>query len=200
MIAYKFKVDARIFEGLMKDLAILAREPVRIAVRRWQRLLEEKILAELNRKTLGKKYFTGELMNSVTVEEGSVSDNLITLDVTTDIPYAMIYEEESVAARTIRPRQAQFLTVPTPKAFVGGYGQKPKPLRSYRNTFIRPAGGKATYTVFEKSGGRAIPIYWLVREVILPYRPWLSNSMRLALPSFESILAETVAARIARAA
>lgn len=70
---------------------------------------------------------------------------------------------------TIRPKRAQYLTIPLPAALSGsGVPLRPS-ARAWKNTFVAKSK-KGSLLIFQKRGKEIVPLYALVKQVVIPKR------------------------------
>lgn len=187
MFIIKFGLTGKeqIHAGLSK-LVDVPRNKVKGALNKWRLSLSNEIISGLSGKTLKRR--TGDLFKSaadrgnLTVVE--VGSNLFIVKFKqTLISYAYAHEEGA----TLTPSKSKFLAIPLRS---GAGKSRPKPLSSYKDTFIRKAkSGTDGYTVYEKSpSGKVIPIFLLRKKVKLPKRPWFLDAVERAIPSLKNII------------
>lgn len=92
-------------------------------------------------------------------------------------PYARMHEEGG----TLRPKAAQYLTVPTQHAQTAA-GVVRGGARSFGNTFVRRTKG-GTLAIFQRRGGRAVPLFWLVKSVKVKAKHYLRSGLEDKLDS-----------------
>jgi phage gpG-like protein len=102
---------------------------------------------------------TGHLHRSITHEGPKRKGTKIIGAVGTDIPYGPTHE----FGGTIRPKRAQFLTVPLTAAKTAAGAGRGR-ARDFPNTFI------AKGIIFQRIGKRIIPLFVLKRMVRIPKR------------------------------
>jgi len=174
------------FAAAIPGMLLLPRNKVKGALNKWRLSLSNQIVSSLSNKTLRKR--TGDLFRSAAdrsaltiVETGS--DTFTVKFKNTLISYAYAHE----TGATITPKTSKFLAIPL-KSVSGS--ARPKPLSSYKNTFIRKSRfGADGYTVYEKmASGRAVPIFILRKKAVLPKRPWFAEAVERAIPSLRKII------------
>jgi len=83
---------------------------------------------------------------------------------------------------TIRARKAKFLTIPLDAALnADGTPIKPK-ARDWKNTFVAQSR-KGNLLIFQKRGAGIVPLYALKREVVIPPRLRLAETVIASLPT-----------------
>lgn len=121
---------------------------------------------------------TGHLRRSITHEGPKKQGNRIIGKIGATAPYAPVHE----FGATITPKKTKFLAIPLgPAKTAAGAARAPGP-RHYSNTFIRKSkAGKLI--IFQKLGKkRIIPLFVLVKRVVVPKRPWLLPAINKSVP------------------
>jgi hypothetical protein len=99
-----------------------------------------------------------------------------------DLAYAGVQEgwPDGRAGTTIRPKNAQYLTIPLPGALTAS-GVPRGRARDFDNTFFaRSRGGRLI--LFQRQGKTIVPLFLLVKEVYVPARPALRPTMDRYVP------------------
>jgi phage gpG-like protein len=106
----------------------------------------------------------------------------------------LVYASTQEFGATIRPRRAQYLTIPLPAAMNNrGVMLFPK-ARDYPRTFVQMSR-RGNLIIFQKRGRDAVPLFVLKREVKIPPRLNLGKALELAGPRFvDDVVQETLAA------
>jgi len=83
----------------------------------------------------------------------------------------------------IRPRKAQYLTIPLRAALNSDGTPVKQSARQWRNTFVaRSKNGNLL--IFQRRGSRVVPLYALKREVTIPPRLGLEDTLDIVVPGF----------------
>lgn len=96
-----------------------------------------------------------------------------------DLDYAAIHE----AGGVIRARGGGYLTVPLPAALDSSGLPKRRSARDWDNTFVKRSR-KGNLLIFQRRGGRAVPLYVLKREVRIPARLGMRDELLQQSPGF----------------
>lgn len=84
---------------------------------------------------------------------------------------------------TIRPKRSKYLTVPLPPALnPDGTPKKPN-ARAWKNTFIATSR-KGNLLIFQRIDKKIVPLYVLKKEVKIPPRLGMKQSIEVSLPYF----------------
>lgn len=113
---------------------------------------------------------TGALRRSIRGDAVSRSHKVVAY-VGASTPYARIHEEGG----TIRPKAAQYLTIPTRHAMTPA-GVIRGGARSFPNTFVRKtrSGNPA---IFQRRGKQVVPLFWLVKSVKVKAKRYLRTGL-----------------------
>ena len=84
---------------------------------------------------------------------------------------------------TIRPKRAKFLTVPLQAALSFRGVPLKRRARDWPNTFVATSR-RGNLLIFQRRGGRIIPLYALKKSVRIPARLGLGATLRKAAPVF----------------
>lgn len=195
MISFRIALNEKEVTKIATQVAIdeLLYQPLGQVVGRWRFALVSQLQKELTGGTL--KVRSGQLVKDVRVNDVSRRGDSFSVDIAATLPYARIHENPNDDERVIRPKRAQFLTVPIPHNYTGKH---PKPLASYpeKKTFMKPStkGGQLGYVVFLKKKPRSasIPIYYLTKQVVIPRRPYISNAIEKVLPKLSQIVTNII--------
>lgn len=82
---------------------------------------------------------------------------------------------------TIRARKARFLTIPLPAALTSRGVPKKRRARDWPNTFVQRSK-RGNLIIFQKRGGRLVPLYLLKKRVRIPRRLGMGATLRKAAP------------------
>jgi hypothetical protein len=105
--------------------------------------------------------------------------------------YAAVHERlDGTAGTTIRPKTAQFLTIPLAAAKTAA-GVARGTARDFPNTFIARSK-KGSLLIFQRQGKTIVPLFLLLKEVYVPARPALLPTMQRTIPLIVSDLTQTV--------
>lgn len=97
---------------------------------------------------------------------------------------------------TIRPKRAQFLTIPLPAAMNSRGIPIKKKARDWQNTFVAKSK-KGNLLIFQKRGREIVPLYLLKKQVKLRARLGLGKAVvNKTLPHFERAAFETISREI----
>lgn len=89
--------------------------------------------------------------------------------------------------KTIRPKRAQFLTIPLPAAMDSRGVPKKRRARDWPNTFVKRSK-RGNLIIFQKKGGQLVPLYFLTKETKIPKRLGLKVTVDTAIPVFQDRL------------
>jgi hypothetical protein len=95
------------------------------------------------------------------------------------LPYAKIHE----TGGTITAKKSKYLTIPLPAALGPNGVPKKKSAKEWDNTFIATSK-KGNLIIFQKQGGRVVPLYLLRTSVKIPPRLGLRDTLEAGLPFF----------------
>lgn len=83
----------------------------------------------------------------------------------------------------ITARKSKFLTIPLRAALNSDGTPKKKRARAWRNTFVAKSK-KGNLIIFQKRGGRIVPLYVLKRSVKIPPRLNMRSTLEAGIPFF----------------
>lgn len=91
----------------------------------------------------------------------------------------------------IKPKGSKYVFIPLPEALDAS--GKPKPPKSFKNTFIAESR-KGNLLVFQKRGrGQLVPLYLLRKQVRIPPRLGMGDSLKRGIPAFvDSVMDRTI--------
>lgn len=130
---------------------------------------------------------SGRLMKSLRVRvfPGSKTIEQVAGEIGTQSPYAGVHEYGA----TIRPKRSKYLAIPLPAALDSRGVPKRRGPRSWKNTFV--AKSKAgNLIIFQRRRGvkGIIPLYVLKKEVTIPPRLGLGDTITRGIPVFQDRL------------
>lgn len=98
------------------------------------------------------------------------------------LAYAHVHEgwPEGRSQTVIRPRNAQYLTIPLHAANIGSGARAPR-ARDFPNTFVARSQ-RGNLLIFQRQGQTIVPLFVLKTEVIIPARPALRPTLERFLP------------------
>lgn len=130
---------------------------------------------------------TGHLRRSITHEKPKRRGNKIVGKVGATAPYAPVHE----FGATITPKRTKFLAIPIgPAKTAAGAARAPGP-RDYPDTFVRRSkAGKLM--IFRKVGKRVVPLFVLVKRVVIPKRPWLLPAVKKSVPRITKAISRRI--------
>lgn len=138
---------------------------------------------------------TGQLIASI---QSSIR---VTGDLSTEIEgriggssIAAVHERGAV----IRPRRAQFLTVPLPAALNPDGTPKKPSARDWEKTFVIESK-KGNLLIVQRDGHNLIPLYVLKKEVRIPPRLGLGQLLQVSAPFFAERAANAMLRELQRA-
>lgn len=100
---------------------------------------------------------------------------------------------------TIRPRSAEYLTIPLPAAMDGRGVPRRRSAREWRDTFVARSR-RGNLLIFQRRGTEIVPLYLLRREVQLPARLGFQETAdKITLGFFEDRMFETLNREIDKA-
>lgn len=137
-------------------------------------------------KTLSKR--SGGLIASIL---GSVRVDGTTFDNLTGYIGAAFPAQVHEYGATIRPKKANFLTVPLPAALDSRGVPLKRSAREWDNTFV--AKSKAgNLIIFQRRGSQIVPLYVLKTEVTIPPRLGMQETLTVGIPYFVEKAADAI--------
>lgn len=106
--------------------------------------------------------------------------------------YARIHEgwPDGRSSTTIRPRNAQYLTIPLAAAKTPA-GVPRGRARDFPDTFVRRSQ-RGKLIIFQQTGNGIVPLFLLAKEVVIPARPALRPTMERFLPQIQAELGKVL--------
>lgn len=150
-----------------------------------------KSVTEALAKRHGNPWPTGTTATSLSRRSGdlisSIRNSVHVYGTTLQDMYGVVgsvfYGRTHEFGATIRPVKAQFLTVPLPAALNSDGTPKKKGARDWDNTFVFRSR-KGSLIIAQKHGTDIIPLYVLVKEVTIPPRLKMGETLRAGVPYF----------------
>ncbi len=91
---------------------------------------------------------------------------------------------------TIKPANSKYVFIPLPEAL--DRSGKPKPPKSFRNTFVSESR-KGNLLIFQKKGREIVPLFLLRKKVRIPPRMGMGESLKRGVPAFiEGVMDRTI--------
>lgn len=107
-----------------------------------------------------------------------------------NVLYSAIHERPTAEERTIRPKHAQYLTIPIGEALTPA-GVLRQPATEWKNTFIQRSRS-GNLIIFQRRETKITPLFVLKKSVTLPYRPYIGPTLKETKDRVMDILGDAV--------